>query len=310
MFSMLTTCYLFLGGTGAGALAVLSVLECARAFRWRALALPKEFFERAWSVCVVALAVGILCLLADLGRPDRLLNLIVSPEPSAIAVGAFSLVAALGCAVAFAVLALFDNLRPSRALVAGLATASVATASVTAAYTGVLLQSLASVLFWQTPLLPAAFVLSSASCGIACAFLAASFVETRHPHLQPLVWLARADGLVVAAEAVCLVAYLLGALAVAGTARAAEELAFGQLAGVFWGGLVVCGLAVPLALERFLTHGNSRTQLLWIAALLLVGGFALRFCIVGAGAYDVTQMPEALYGLSTLGQPGIPGMPG
>ena len=66
----------------------------------------------------------------------------------------------------------------------------------------------------------------------------------------------------------------------------------------------VCGLAVPLVLERFLTHGNSRTQLLWIAALLLAGGFALRWCIVGAGAYDVTQMPEALYGLSTFGLTG------
>ena len=78
----------------------------------------------------------------------------------------------------------------------------------------------------------------------------------------------------------------------------------GELAPVFWGVLAVCGLAVPLVLERFLTHGNSRTQLLWIAALLLVGGFALRWCIVGAGAYDVTQMPEALYGLSTFGLTG------
>ena len=73
---------------------------------------------------------------------------------------------------------------------------------------------------------------------------------------------------------------------------------------MFWGVLAVCGLAVPLVLERFLTHGNSRTQLLWIAALLLAGGFALRWCIVGAGAYDVTQMPEALYGLSTFGLTG------
>ena len=40
------------------------------------------------------------------------------------------------------------------------------------------------------------------------------------------------------------------------------------------------------------------------AALLLAGGFALRWCIVGAGAYDVTQMPEALYGLSTFGLTG------
>ena len=48
VFNVLTTSYLFLGGTGAGALAVLCVLECARVLRWRALAMPEEFFARAW----------------------------------------------------------------------------------------------------------------------------------------------------------------------------------------------------------------------------------------------------------------------
>ena len=190
------------------------------------------------------------------------------------------------------------------AIMLALAAAGALSAAVTATYTGVLLQSLASVLLWRTPLVPMLFVLSSASCGIATAFLAASFVETRHPHRGPLVWLARIDGGIVVVEAGCLAAFVLLAFAGEETAAAARALAFGELAPVFWGVLAVCGLAVPLVLERFLTHGNSRTQLLWIAALLLVGGFALRWCIVGAGAYDVTQMPEALYGLSTFGLTG------
>lgn len=297
---MLTICYLFLGGTGAGALAVLCVLECARTLRWRALAMPEEFFARGWPVCTVALATGILCLLVDLGRPDRLLLLLISPEPSAIAVGSFALVAALACAAAFSAFALFDTVQLSRVATVCLAAVGIVAAALTTTYTGVLLESLASVLLWQTPLVPMLFVLSSASCGIATAFLAASFVETRHPYRGPLVWLARVDGIVVLAEAGCLAAFLLLAFMGEGTAAAARALAFGQLAPMFWGVLVVCGLAVPLVLERFLTHGNSRTQLLWIAALLLAGGFALRWCIVGAGAYDVTQMPEALYGLSAI----------
>lgn len=301
MFNMLTICYLFLGGTGAGALAVLSVLECARALRWRALAMPEEFFARAWPVCAVALAVGILCLLADLGRPDRLLLLIASPTPTAMALGSFALVAALGCAVAFSAAALLDTVRPPRAAVAVLAAIGTVAAAVVAVYTGVLLEGLASVLLWQTPLVVLLFALSSASCGVAVAFLAASFVETRHPYRGPLVWLARVDGGIVIVEAVCLAAFVTLALAGEGTAAGARALAFGELAPVFWGVLAVCGLAVPLVLERFLTHGNSRTQLLWIATLLLVGGFALRWCVVGAGAYDVTQASEALYGLSMQG---------
>lgn len=304
MFNALTIGYLFLGGTGAGALAVLCVLECARALRWRALAMPEEFFARGWPVCTVTLATGILCLLADLGRPDRLLHLLTSPEPSAMAVGSFALATALVLAAAFSAFALFDTVRLPRVAVVCLAAAGVAAAGATAAYTGVLLESLASVLLWRTPLVPALFVLSSASCGIAVAFLAASFVETRHPYRGPLVWLARVDGGIVLAEAGCLAVFLLLAFAGEGTVAAARALVLGELAPVFWGVLAVCGLAVPLVLERFLTHGNSRTQLLWIAALLLVGGFALRWCIVGAGAYDVTQMPEALYGLAGFGRQG------
>ena len=270
VFNVLTTSYLFLGGTGAGALAVLCVLECARVLRWRALAMPEEFFARAWPMCTVTLATGMLCLLVDLGRPDRLLGLFASPAPSVMAAGSFALVAALACAAAFSLGALLDTVRLPRAAVLALAAAGALSAAVTATYTGVLLESLASVLLWRTPLVPVLFTCSSLSCGAAG----------------------------------CLAAFVLLAFAGEETAAAARALAFGELAPVFWGVLAVCGLAVPLVLERFLTHGNSRTQLLWIAALLLVGGFALRWCIVGAGAYDVTQMPEALYGLSTFGLTG------
>ena len=266
--------------------------------RWRALAMPEEFFARAWPMCTVTLATGMLCLLVDLGRPDRLLGLFASPAPSVMAAGSFALVAALACAAAFSLGALLDTVRLPRAAVLALAAAGALSAAVTATYTGALLQSLASVLLWRTSLVPVLFVLSSASCGIATAFLAASFVETRHPYRGPLVWLARIDGGIVVVEAGCLSAFVLLAFAGEETAAAARALAFRELAPVFWGVLAAC------VLERFLTHGNSRTQLLWIAALLLVGGFALRWCIVGAGAYDVTQMPEALYGLSTFGLTG------
>ena len=204
VFNVLTTSYLFLGGTGAGALAVLCVLECARVLRWRALAMPEEFFARAWPVCAVTLATGMLSLLADLGRPDRLLGLLSSPTPSAMAAGSFALVAALACAAAFSLGALLDTVRLPRAAVLALAAAGALSAAVTATYTGALLQSLASVLLWRTSLVPVLFVLSSASCGIATAFLAASFVETRHPYRGPLVWLARIDGGIVVVEAGCL----------------------------------------------------------------------------------------------------------
>ena len=310
VFNLLTISYLFLGGAGAGALVVLAVLECANVRRRfgrlpgeatrieRAFALPDEFFARAWPVCFVALAAGMLCLLVDLGRPERLINLLTSPEPSAIVVGAYALAVALFCAGAFSLFELLDGPRIRVAAVWAVAAVGVVAGLVAVAYTGVLLQGLASVLFWQTPLLPTVFTLSSLSCGIACAFLGAAFVETRHPFTRPLARLALVDGVLVALEALVLTAYLVWALGGEGTALAAQALVAGDLRWAFWGGVVLCGLAVPFVLERYLTHGNSRTQLLWIAAALLAGGFVLRLCVVGAAAYDVTQMPGVLFGLT------------
>ena len=134
-----------------------------------------------------------------------------------------------------------------------MAAVGVAAGLVTVAYTGVLLQGLASVLFWQTMLLPALFALSSLSCGVACAFLGAAFVETRRPITRPLARLALVDGVLVVLEALVLAGYLAWAFTGEGTASAAQALVAGDLRWVFWGGAVLCGLAVPFALERYLT---------------------------------------------------------
>ena len=133
---------------------------------------------------------------------------------------------------------------------------------------------------------------------MALALGAAAFVEVRRPFVRPLAWLARIDGALVALEAACLAAYLAWGFADGGTRPAAAALVTGDLAPAFWGGVAAAGLAAPFVMERLLTQGNHRSQLLWIAAFVLVGGLALRYCLVQAGLYDVTQMPGALFGLS------------
>lgn len=306
MFNALTTGYLFLGGTGAGLVAVLAALELANP-RWRgrpagsrvarSLALPGEFFARAWPTCVVVLAVGVLCLVADVGRPERLLALFTAPAPTPMAVGAWALAAALALASVFSAASLLDGWEPPALLMRAAAVLAVAAALVAAAYTGVLLSSLAAVSAYQTPLLPAVFALSSASCGLACAFAIIVFVESRHAYVRPLAALSGADTAVVLLEAVALAVYVAWLVAGDDTAAAGEALLCGSLAPLFWGCLVAVGLAAPLVLERFLTHANARTQLLWASACLLVGGVALRLAVTGLAAYDVTQMPELMFGL-------------
>ncbi len=274
----------------------------ARGALSRSLALPAEFFSLAWPICLGALSLGVLCLVADLGRPEQILILIASPRLSAMTVGTYALAVSLAVAAAFSIGANFDGLSVRLPVVRVGAAVGVIAGLVSVAYTGVLLSSLASVLFWQTWLLPLLFSLSSLSCGIAIVLFAAAFVGARQVFVRPLVCLAFADGALIIMEALCLAAYLAWGLSGEGTAVAAQALAVGDLAWAFWGGVFVLGLAVPFAMERLIAHGNRSSQLVWISALILLGGFALRWCIVGTAAYDLTQMPDMMYGL-TLSAP-------
>lgn len=310
VFSALTTCYLFLGGTGAGAAFVLGLLELAAAGQGaqgpavevaRRFALPDDLFARAWPACFVVLALGVLCLLLDLGRPDRLLNLVASPAPTPVAVGSYALAAALVLAGGFSLGHLLDGAPVPLAAVRACAAAAVVAGAVAAVYTGVLLQGLASVLAWQTPLVPALFALSAASCGIACVFGAAAFVGSRTPVAAQMARLARIDGALIAAEALCLASWLAWALADEGAARAAIELLAGCLAWAFWGVLAGCGLAAPFAAERLLARDVTQARLLGVAASVLAGGAALRVLVAACAAFDVTQMPEALFGVGFPG---------
>lgn len=300
-FSMLVTCYLFCGGAGAGAVAVLCVLECiSRSPRFALSSLPDELFARAWVFASVLLGVGVLCLIADLGRPDRLLDLLTNPVLTPVSVGAWALAGSLACALFFFTVSWSDSFSPAVPVVCCVAVFGVACAAVTMAYTGVLLQGMASVLAWQTPLITAVFVLSSVSCGIACVLLSAVFVEARYPFVGELTSLVRLDGVLIAGELAVLAFYCMWALGAPGTTPAAHALLDGPYSALFWCGLVLAGLVAPLVMELFLKHGNMDRQLLWIAMLVLTGGFVLRLCVVGVSQFDVTQMSGELYGLSVI----------
>lgn len=310
MFSMLIVGYLFFGGTGGGALVVLSLLECAnvrRRYGWepispkrieRALALPNDLFAYGWLICLVILTAGILCLMADIGRPDRLLNLAMTPTVSVMTVGAYALVIALICAAAFFFIEIFDGFSVSRSLIWSLSIVGFIAGIITTLYTGVLLQSLVSVLFWQTPLLPVLFFVSALSCGIACVLFVAVFVGTRWSFMHHIVYLARADSIFIIAEVACLIFYLMQAQNGNGTRFAAQALLTGDLFLPFWVGVILCGLGIPFILEHFVAYGDGKIQLLWIAGFLLVGGFILRWCVVQTGMYDITQMSDALFGMT------------
>lgn len=316
MFSELAVAYLFFGGAGAGACVVLGVLECAnigrygalpsgsgvgmmraRSSRWaRRLRVPHDLLARGWVLCLLLLGTGSLCLLADAGRPERVVALWLAPRFSVVTVGAWALLASSASAAFFAVASNGWGARLRPALVLAAAIAAIVAGLVTAVYTGVLLGSLPSVLAYRTGVLPALFLLSSLSCGAAVVFAASSLVDSRLPFGSALHRLGRADRVIILVEAALLVLFV-GQLADEGTKAGAAALVAGDGAVLFWVVLVLVGLGAPFILEWRYPAGDCRVKGLWIACCILLGAAALRVSVTGLAAFDISQTPELAFRL-------------
>lgn len=319
MFGSLIVCYLFLGGAGAGACLASAVLGLLAPRERVAVLLPRRFgaspravlrapapYRRfvgaGFAVALVVLLLGVACLAADVGRADRIVLLLTSPTASFVAVGAWALGA---CALLAAALALAWGGLASwgDGAVRVLEALAVVCAPVVMAYTGLLLQSLSAVPLWASPWLPVLFVLSSCSCGIALVLGAAQLSGAAGAFSAVVRRLAAADAAVIVLEVLAAAAYLgfswadsaAGATA-SGTGMAAaasvQALATGSHAGLFWGGFVLAGLAVPLVLDMVLAHArrNLPAAALAAAACVLAGGFVLRWCLVEAGMQPMLVM--------------------
>lgn len=306
MLSDLVVCYLFLGGAGAGLALVLSVLgllvprACVSTppgVRLRPNAAYRKLLGSGFAAAVVLLALGIVCLLADLGNAERVILLLLQPAVSYLSVGSWALAACLVLAGALALAWLGAGVW-SLAVVRALHAIAALVAAVVMVYTGLLLQSLGAVPLWSTPWLPALFVASSLSCGIACVLALAQLTGAAHAFAATLGRLAAVDAVVIVIEAAVVAVYVHAASQAAvplsnGTELAAaqsiHELIAGENAQLFWAGFVALGLAVPLVLDGVLA--TRRRPLpgvaLFAAACVLAGGFVMRFCVVAAGAHPV-----------------------
>jgi formate-dependent nitrite reductase membrane component NrfD len=61
----------------------------------------------------------------------------------------------------------------------------------------------------------------------------------------------------------------------------------GNLAPVFWIGIVVLGIVIPLAIafSSYFAGGVSSSLLVTGVICEVIGGLALRYCVLKAGAY-------------------------
>lgn len=302
VFGSLVAWYLFFGGTAAGSFAILAVVDLGVAFSHAHAAtssrLPRECWGRrarsvtqrrlarvGYSASFVLLLVALLCLLADLGRPQAFYLLFLYPTSSFVSLGAFSLALFGTCLV----LVLAESLLTLSPFWEKVALAAKALGFVLAVmvmtYTGLLLKSVVAVELWQSVMLPALFLLSALSCGCGVVMLSACACETSPGSSSWARALSAADIALIVLELLSAVVYA-ATLGLAGEGAPFAALVRGGQAPLFWLGFVGCGILAPLVAEiamlaRRQSDGSAANAT--VAVLVLVGGLSLRFALVNAG---------------------------
>jgi formate-dependent nitrite reductase membrane component NrfD len=143
-------------------------------------------------------------------------------------------------------------------------------------YTGVLLSTLGARALWSSALLGPLFLVSGLSTGAAFMLLFRIAEDERQ-------LLARWDKMSMAVELVVLALFLVGLTTSGAQGQdAARLLMGGAYTAQFWSLVVIAGLAVPLLVELVEARLHLRFTLV-APALVLVGGFALRWIFVAAG---------------------------
>lgn len=148
------------------------------------------------------------------------------------------------------------------------------------AYSGFLLTQAAGVPLWTTAVLPVLWICSGLASALgAVEMLAASDKLDGHPG-----WLRCTANIAHVAEAFVLFAFVHVAFSGApGAVAGAQNLLSGDASSLFWGGAVVLGIAVPLALSGV---KDNKAVVFAGGLCALLGALALRASVLFAGCFD------------------------
>ncbi|KGQ65822.1 nitrite reductase [Gallibacterium anatis 7990] len=155
------------------------------------------------------------------------------------------------------------------------------------AYTGFLLSALISYPMLNNPVLPALFLASGTSSGIAALMMATLLFTKESTHSPALNFVHKFELPVVLIEAFLLFAFCIGLFLGGGQKTVAlyNAIGGGFWSYVFWIGLVGIGLIAPLFLNAIAseTVKHRKGFILFVAGLSLFGVLCLRFWALYAG---------------------------
>ena len=251
---------------------------------WRLYLTFKITSPMSWGSWILLLVYPALAASALLTLPDALPRLV-------------RLVPVLGRAA--------DFVRQRRAIVHGTGFANLGLGAMLGIYTGVLLSSLGARPLWNSGLLGPLFLFSGLSTGAAMIHLLShlrppavrdegglgdaltsalvQWLRPPQPHAAGHRKLEHADNSFLTIE-FALLALLLGGLMTSTAAHqaGAKLLLNGPWASPFWVFVVGLGIVLPLVLQFLQAQQRIRPTVV-PALLVLCGGLALRFILIGAG---------------------------
>jgi formate-dependent nitrite reductase membrane component NrfD len=296
--------YLFLAGLGAGAYTVSgSVLlrssgdhdiQHFKLARYGALLAPIP----------VILGTGLIILELgsfEAGNYFRFINLFLTINLSPMSIGSWLLGIFILASLAYAYTFWAADAHPGDkwdSLRRNLAWAGVPLGIGVAVYTGILLGAMPARPFWNSPILALLFLVSALSTGVAAILLMRALFGSQEDETEEDNYgnymLVASDIVLIGFELLTIFLFVLFAHLTVGNVKEAVSviLVSGDLATFFWLGVVVIGLLLPVLVElkyvipKLLyqrAYSAPRAVEIVVPAIVLLGGFLLRYVVVVAG---------------------------
>ncbi len=284
MVSSYIAWYLFLAGAGGGAFLLGSFVDFALRVSNRSwLRGASAVTDAGLLAGPVLVALGTVFLALDLGAPDQAFRLFLTPSGSLLSAGAWAL--ALFCATAFAAFLMgFSDDGPGLRVAETVVSVFAALLALfVVLYAGVFLSLYPAVPFLNSPLVPIVFVASALATGAAVLTIMGFFRFSRDETIGGFASLLRLDAVLVAIEAIAIAAFIIVSLmGDEAAAHSAAELLSGHSAMLFWLGVVLAGIVVPLSVDVECLRSPNPSLFVVGAASTLLGGICLRFSLLVA----------------------------
>ncbi|MFC2111512.1 NrfD/PsrC family molybdoenzyme membrane anchor subunit [Bacteroidota bacterium] len=247
--------------------------------------------------------LGCIFLIADLGKPANFWRAFMKPRTSWIARG--TIIITVFMIVNFIHIVLwiwpFNVLDESVGARYFINTLGIIFAFGTMIYTGILLSVSRPIAFWSTAMLPLLFLVSALSTGFMAVIALSTFAGIR---IEDIIILEKLDIMLIIAEIFILVFYLYSTQRVPEARASAKHILFGSVAPLFWIGVAMLGLIVPLVFDLlgiFTFTGAGAHTIMIIASISgVIGGLILRKVILSGGIHAPLKAGRFEFGLTNV----------